>query len=201
MFGFRAGAAAAFAFAALASASMSASAAVDLGNLSDISPSSVSYTRSFGMLDPLAFVDDYTFSLGVASNVSGATAEKDAYASIKIGFLNFGVVMVRNLELGSISLAKQVSPNVYTAVSADSLVDDAYSFSNLLAGSYKLTVTGSLAAGNLSSGSAANVGKASYTLSASAAPIASPTPEASDFAMAALGLAGVAFWSRRQKKA
>ncbi len=200
MFGLRASAAAALAVAAISMAPMQASAAVDLGNLSAISPSAVTYTRSFGLLDPLTFADAYTFSLTDASTVSGSSTEKDAYANISLLGFNFGIRMVRDLELGAISLSKLVG-GVYQAVSADSLVDSTYSFSNLLAGSYKLTVTGTLGLGNLSKGTATNLGNASYTLSAAASPIASATPEASDFAMAALGLAGVAFWARRQKKA
>ncbi len=200
MFGLRASAAAAFAVVAIASAPMQASAAVDLGNLSAISPSAVTYTRSFGLLDPLSFSDDYTFSLTDTSNVSGSSTEKDAYASISFMGLNFGIRMVRDLELSSISLSKLVG-GVYQSVSADALGDNSYSFSNLMSGSYKLTVNGALGLGNLSSGSSTDQGNASYTLSAAASPIASATPEASDFAMAALGLAGVAFWSRRQKKA
>lgn len=68
-----------------------------------------------------------------------------------------------------------------------------FSFSGLASGSYTLAVNGAV------TGALAIAGAYSGTIKAVAAPVASPTPEASDLLMTAMGLGGVAWLVRRRR--
>lgn len=116
------------------------------------------------------FTDYYTFEVDGTSGVVGGTLELD------LGKLY-------NVNVASVSLSGE-------SLSGD-LVDfdpsNGFTFSNLLAGSYTMTV----------SGSAPGAFGGSYVGALHA--IASPAPEPEVYAMAALGLLGVGFAARRRK--
>lgn len=184
----------AFAAAAAAFAVPASAATFSLGNLSAVSP--VSQTRSFSVLSgSTSFTDYYTFSITSQSTVSGTTTERDGYVSLLWSMKTIDV------EVGSLALSKLNSNGTYSSLVADS-TPEAFSFTSLQGGSYRLTLNGTLATG-YSSGSLLSYKTPSYTLTASAtaSPVAAPVPEASDLAMTAIGLGGVAFWARRRRQA
>ncbi len=185
------------AFAAASTVFMAPAMAVnvDLGNLSAVSP--VSSTRSFDTrYDDGAFTDYYTFSIDSLSNVSGTTGEQDGFLAVSLGW----VFKVKDLDISTLSLSKLTPGGTYASIVSDSS-PEAFSFSALTGGDYRLTVNGSITPMfSYSPSGTANDAAASYTLTASSSSIAAPVPEASDLAMTAFGLAGVAFWSRRRRK-
>lgn len=125
-----------------------------------------------------AFTDYYTFSLGDFGDVSGATKDT-SYV-----FLFSRDVSLSSLVLSSASgvvMAKDVTP-------------DSFTFSGLAQGDYKLTVQGKVTG-------LGGVGSYEGTIKAVTSAVASPAPEAADFAMTAIGLAGVAFMVRRRRAA
>lgn len=197
MLGLRAGIAAAFAAASLMATSAFADV-VDLGNLTQVSP--VSYTKTFDLNYAGAFSDYYTFSIDTLSTVNGGVAEQDGFVRAFTGL----ITMVKDITVSSIGLTKYDSAtNTFMSVAGADTSLASFSFGTLASGDYRLSISGTVQWGNFyTTGSATNGGVASYTLSAgSSAAIASAAPEASDLVMAALGLAGVGFWARRQKKA
>ena len=126
------------------------------------------------------FTDYYTFSIANAGTVSGTTVDT-----------SYVLFFTKDVALKSLTLTASGSPSVLsTDVTASS-----FSFSGLSAGSYTLAVNGAV------SGTWAIAGAYSGTIKAVSAPVASPAPEASDFAMTALGLAGVGLWVRRRRVA
>lgn len=130
------------------------------------------FGRMFGLGSPLGgFVDYYTFSL--LAPATGASGD----AAVDFQFGEF------DLKLNTVSLYGS-GGNLIT-----SGAPSAFSFSGLGAGSYKLAVAGTL------SGSS---GIAQY--SGTIRSVASAAPEASSFAMALLGLAGVGFMVARRRK-
>jgi hypothetical protein len=134
MFGLRAGAVAAI--AAVAFGSTPAFAAVDLGNLTVVSP--VTYTKSFALMYTGSFADDYTFKIDTLSTVSGTTSQQDGYVK---AFLTGVITMVKDITVSSISLSQyDVATNTYSAVAPADSTPSGYSFGNLSGGSYKLTV-------------------------------------------------------------
>jgi hypothetical protein len=185
----------AFAVASTVFVAPAMAVSVDLGNLSAVSP--VSSTRSFDVLFDGAFTDYYTFSIDSLSNVSGTTAEQDGYLAVSLGW----VFKVKDLDISTLSLSKLTSGGTYSTIVADSS-PESFSFAALTGGDYRLTVNGSITPMfSYSSTGSANDAAASYTLTASSSTIAAPVPEASDLALTAIGLAGVAFWSRRRRQA
>lgn len=182
------------AFAATAAFVAPAQAAsFNLGNLSAVSP--VTTTRSFDVLYTGSFTDYYTFSIDTLSSVSGSTVEEDGY--INVGW----TLKIKDLEVTSMSLQQLNANGTYTALSADSS-PESFSFAALNGGNYRLAVSGAVTPTFIYSPDQTSNGLiASYTLttSSSSASVAAPVPEASDLAMTALGLAGVAFWARRRK--
>jgi hypothetical protein len=161
-----------------------------LGNLSSSSPAS--RTHIFDLDEEGSFTDYYTFSINTTSTVSGTTTEDDGFIGLRWSF------EILDIDISSIGLSRKSSSGNYASVGSDS-TPERFSFASLVSGDYRLSVNGRITereARNLPRG----VEAPSYTLTASAAPIASPTPEASDLAMTVLGLAAVGFWSRRQNK-
>lgn len=185
-------------FAAVAMAAAPAFATTyTLGNLTGAG--TVSRTASFSALSVTAFTDYFTFSVGTTSSVGGTTTETDGY----VKFL--GVTLkVKDLEVNTLSLSKSNGTGGWTSIAGSTdVTPESFFFSPLATGSYRLTVKGTVlpTLSVAGSGTASNGAKSSYTLTASAAPVASAAPEASDLALTALGLAGVGFWSRRRKAA
>lgn len=126
-----------------------------------------------------SFTDYYTFSIANPGTVSGTTT--DTY---------FSWFFQRDVDLKSLTLYSGTSS---TLLARDTSTN-AFTFSGLKAGSYKLAVTGSVSGFS---------GQGSYsgTIKATSSPVAAPVPEASDIAMTAIGLAGVGFMARRRKAA
>jgi hypothetical protein len=184
---------------AVATTAFMASASADtfsLGDLSAVSP--VSQTRSFNALYSGSFTDYYTFSVASLSTVSGTTTETD-------GYVNFGwTFKVKDIEVSSLSLSKLAGDGTYSVIAADASAD-AFNFAALVGGDYRLAVNGVVAPTvfTYSPTGTPNDAVASYTLTATASTttaVAAPVPEAADLALTAVGLAGVAFWSRRRRK-
>ncbi len=129
-----------------------------------------------------SFTDYYTFSLGSTSG--GATGGlMDSAASFFYSGVDVTSLALRVLG-GSTILSTDTTPENFT-------------FSGLTTGvTYQLAVTGV----GLPDSSAVKLnGTYQGNIKAVAAPVASPAPEASDLALTALGLAGVAFWARRRQ--
>lgn len=184
----------AFAAATVSFVAPASAATYSLGNLSAVSP--VSVTRTFDLLYTGAFTDYYTFTIDAPSTVSGSTSETD-------GYVNLGwIIKLKDLDVANMSLAKYDGSG-YVSLTGDAS-PETFSFTSLAGGDYRLAVSGSVVPTFSLSGSSSNGGVSSYTLTAAASattPVAAPVPEASDLAMTALGLAGVAFWARRRKSA
>ncbi len=162
-----------------------------LGNLSLSSP--VSRTHTFSVSYEGCFTDYFNFSINTPSRVSGTTTEDDGYLGTRWNF------HVLDIDVSSVSLARKNSHGQFVSLRSDSTPEQ-FSFASLAGGDYRLIVNGRVTERNARS-SLRGADAPSYTLTASAAPIASATPEASDLAMTVLGLAGIGFWTRRSKKA
>lgn len=130
--------------------------------------------------DTSNFTDYYTFSIANAGVVSGTTVDT-----------SYVLLFTKDVVLKSLTLTSSGSATVLASDSSAS----SFSFAGLSEGSYTLAVNGSV------SGTWALAGAYSGTIKAVSAPVASPAPEASDFAMTALGLGGVGFWVRRRRAA
>ncbi|MEY4765163.1 MAG: hypothetical protein RI907_1836 [Pseudomonadota bacterium] len=182
--------------AAAAFVAAPAFAAVDLGNLSVASP--VSYTKSFDLAFTGSFADLYTFHLDSAATVGAGTTQRDGYV---LSFLGL-ITMIKDITVSSIGLDKyDTTLGAYTSVTSTSSVAG-FNFNSLTGGDYRMTVNGNVQWGDFFSiGGATNGGVASYTLTAGTSSVAAATPEASELFMAGLGLVGVGFWARRQKRA
>lgn len=126
-----------------------------------------------------AFTDYYTFSLGDFGDVSGAT--KDT---------SYVFLFSRDVSLSSLVLSSAASG----VIMAKDVTPDSFTFSGLAQGDYKLTVQGKVTGFG-------GVGSYEGTIKAVTSAVASPAPEAADFAMTAIGLAGVAFMVRRRRAA
>lgn len=122
-----------------------------------------------------AFTDYYTFTLGDFGDVSGAT--KDT---------SYVFLFSRDVTLTSLVLTSSSG-----VVLAQDSTPDSFTFSGLAQGDYKLTVQGKVTGFG-------GVGSYDGTIKAVTSAVASPAPEAADFAMTAIGLAGVAFMLRRR---
>jgi hypothetical protein len=161
----------------------------DLGNLTVASP--VSQTQSFGALYFGGFTDYYTFTIDNPSTVSGTVAETDGYAQVL-----FWNLKLKDLDVTSLTLSKLGDSGFTKIVDG---TPDTFSFATLTGGTYKLQVDGNVQLALASGGSnPPNGAVSSYTITASAASVASAAPEAADLVLTALGLAGVGFWARRR---
>lgn len=162
---------------ALMGTSAATAATQNLGVVTEAGKSFSSTVSSAG-----AFTDYYTFSLGSSS---GGTTGKvmDSAASFFYSGVDITSLALRVLG-GSTILSTDTTPENFT-------------FSGLTTGVvYQLAVTG---VGLPDSSLFKWNGTYQGNIKAVAAPVASPAPEASDLVMAALGLAGVAFWARRRQ--
>lgn len=131
------------------------------------------FGNSFGR--PLqSFTDYYTFELDESSKLRGGALALD------FTFFNYE----RDLDIDSISLSGNGWQSTLTTADPDWTL---FSFSNLSAGSYVLTINGSVP------------GDEGGSYIGALYAIASPAPEPEVLAMAALGLLGVGFAARRRK--
>lgn len=131
-----------------------------------------------------SFADVYTFSIAADGDVHGATEDYSA------------TVFFRDVNLTTLTLFSQPSGVlVFQEVSVPNTYE--FTFGGLTAGSYSLRVTGTVSKSMFGA-----MDSASYDgFIATTAAVASPAPEASDFAMAVMGLAGVGLLVRRRKQA
>lgn len=151
-------------------------AAVDLGVL-DASGSSFSrsFSRVFGFGSPTGnFTDHYTFSLASPAGATGGLISFDT------GSLTLAINSVSLSGLSGL-IGRDTSPGTFT-------------FSNLAAGNYSLSVAGNLRDSFLG-GSAGYSGSISSTGS-----IASAAPEPEAVSMALAGLIAVGLLARRRKQ-
>jgi hypothetical protein len=161
----------------LAMALGSASSMAITQNLGTLDASGTDFDQTFwsvfGAGSPLGqFTDYYTFNLAApATGASGGAAVNFEWGEV-------------NLALTSVSLYSGAGQLLASSSPAS------FSFSGLGAGSYKLAIAGDYEG---------LLGAASY--SGTIRSIASAAPEASSFAMALLGLAGVGAMVARRRKA
>lgn len=122
-----------------------------------------------------AFTDYYTFSLGSDSAVVGATFEIDIGRWL-------------NVDLSTVS----ITGGTLGSALSDASPTDGFMFSGLHSGQYTMAVAG-VVTGVL--------GGAYYGAIHASQTVASPAPEPEQYALMALGLAGVAFLVRKAKSA
>jgi hypothetical protein len=120
----------------------------------------------------------YTFSISGPSTLSGTIAQQGRATELQ-GL----AVTLYKLDTTSGNY-KQLGTDTTPA---------SFSFASLGGGSYRLGLVNSN-----SKGDSSGEGK-KYTLTASAAPVASAAPEATDLALTGLGLLGVGVWARRRQ--
>ena len=166
-----------FAFVALALAAAVSQASAKTEDLGVLNSSGKTFGNTF-YSNTSDFTDYYTFSIADPGTVSGTTSDT-----------SFILMLTRDVTLKSLTLTAGVSSTVL----AQDVTASSFTFTGLSAGSYKLAVNGDVTG-------IGGIGSYSGTIK-SVASVAAPAPEASDIAMTAIGLAGVAFMIRRRKAA
>jgi hypothetical protein len=161
-------------FKMLAAAAMLATTGSAMALTWDLGTLSTKQTTVFGngFLWGQSFTDVFTFNLADDGRSYGGTLELD--------FADKGGISLSSLSLSGGSLVGSIfdfSP-------------ETFSFSNLLAGSYSLTV----------SGKATGYGPVGYGGTIRAQAVAAPVPEPETIAMMALGLGVMGFVARRRKQ-
>jgi hypothetical protein len=136
----------------------------------------------FNQFDTAQTFDDcYNFTLNNSADAFGLSLEWDwSYA--------------RNIDVTSVSLSGGNLSGTVTDGSAEG-----FSFSNLLAGTYQLIVSGIVTAGDLARYDGGSVGYVGV-LATNRSSVAAPVPEPETYAMLALGLAVVGWAARRGKR-
>jgi hypothetical protein len=163
-----------FAFVALALAAAVSQASAKTEALGVLTSSGKTFGNTF-YSNTSGFTDFYTFSIANAGTVSGSTTDT-----------SFILLLTRDVTLDSLTLTSGGS----SMVLAQDVTASSFTFANLGAGDYKLAVAGDVTG-------IGGIGSYSGTIKA----VAAPVPEASDIALTAIGLAGVAFMVRRRKAA
>jgi hypothetical protein len=160
-------------FLAMSAPAMAVVCTGDNTNLGAATSTPISFaSQCFRTFSPAgnAFTDHYSFSTTTLGSVAG-------------NLVNFLIFNFNDVNLGSVSLSGAGFNGL------DSNLTDGFSFAGLSAGSYNLSVTGSLSRGQFFGG---------YT--GSIASIAAPVPEPETYAMMLIGLAGVGLVARRRNK-
>lgn len=133
------------------------------------------------------FVDTYQFTLGGTGNGATGTETDTAWA----------LSGTRDVQVSSIAL-RVFGSTVVPAGWSDSSASQ-FSFSGLTAGvKYELVVTGSV---GVSTGLFGGSGSYTASISPVTSSVASAAPEPAEMLLMAMGLGGVGFWVRRQKRA
>ncbi len=172
----------------------SAFVAVALASLVSVSQAAIqSTTQNLGVLTSTgttfgnsfdetgSFVDYYTFTIANPGTVSGTTTDT-----------SYVLFFTKDVTLSKLVLTGATSSTIL----ASDTTASSFTFSGLAAGDYKMAVHGSVTGAlTLFDGSYSGTIKATST-----APVAAPVPEASDIALTAIGLSGVAFMVRRRNK-
>ena len=157
-----------------------AAACTESFNLGSMGPPSA--TSIYNAFDSQQqFNDCYNFTLNNSADAFGLTLEWDWS-------------LAQDIAVSSVSLSGSGLPS---AVTDDS--PGLFSFSNLLAGTYQLIVSGNVTASDFSRFSGGTVGYVGVL--ATSRSIAAPVPEPETYAMLALGLAIVGFTARKRRGA
>jgi len=155
-----------------------AAACTESFNLGSMGPPAATYLyNEFGQQQQ--FSDCYNFTLNSSADAFGLTLEWDWSAG-------------KDIDVTSVSLA---GGNL-----AGSITDndpDQFSFSNLLAGTYQLIVSGNVTASDFSRFSGGTVGYIGVL--GTSRSFAAPVPEPETYAMLALGLAIVGFAAKKRR--
>ncbi|WP_082568818.1 FxDxF family PEP-CTERM protein [Rhizobacter sp. Root1221] len=153
---------------ALAAAGASQAATFNLGTLSTEQTKVFGNTFGWGQ----TFTDVFNFTLADNGRSYGGTLAYD--------LTDWGGISLTSLSLSGGSLSSAVTDSS----------PETFSFSNLLAGTYSLTV----------SGQATGLGLVGYLGTVRAEAVAAPVPEPETLAMMALGLGVMGFVARRRKQ-
>jgi hypothetical protein len=157
-------------------APVSAAGCTDSFNLGSMGPPGVTLIGN-DFYAPQQFGDCYNFSLSNSAEAFGLTLEWDWSRTT-------------NINVNSVSLSGTGLPS--TVVDS---TPDRFSFSNLLAGTYQLIVSGSVSGySSYGSGPVGYVG----LLATSRSSVAAPVPEPETYVMLALGLAMVGWTLKRR---
>lgn len=137
------------------------------------------------------FTDYYTFRIEAPGTVSGTTNDGAPSTSSGSYTLNTKDVVLTSLILGNPGFSQY--HGVDLSIPKDGSTNT-FNFSSLAAGTYKLAVTGYVTDGKAGSASYSGVIRTN-------ASVASPAPEPADLALTLMGLTGVGFLLRKQRRA
>jgi len=185
------------AVASLLAASGVAMAAIDASkteNWGTLTTAGKTFSHVFASsyFNDVTFTDRYNFSVP-ASTTAVTGTESDTSASTLWSLTFTQDVNVQSIQLYDNTTASYV-PDSVPGVSG-------FTFGNLSSThSYSLLVSGIMYASLLGGGGQYN-GSVSLVAGGSSTPVASAAPEPAEMLLTALGLGGVAFWVRRQKRA
>ncbi len=170
----------------------------DLGDLSTLGTSNTSVRwPSFPTAWRSTFQDVYTFSLDTFSDLKGF-----AFSVFGWDAAPGGGTIYHQVDTSKVSLYQKSGSGQFTQVGEVYLgAGETYSFASLVAGDYRLSVSGVASNSTITGQSYASSKVAGYDFRVQATAVAPPVPEASDLAMTVLGLAGVAAWRRVRQRA
>lgn len=168
-----------FAAVALALSAMASAVHAKTENLGVLTSTGTTFGNTFYTNG--TFTDYYTFSIGTAGDVSGTTADT-----------SYVVMFQKDVSVDSLVLSSGSLANVL----AKDTTANSFSFSGLTAGSYTLTVNGTVSGLTVLGAS----GNYSGNIKAVASSVASAAPEPADLALTLVGLAGVGMLVRRRAR-
>ena len=137
------------------------------------------------------FTDYYTFRIEAPGTVSGTTIDGAPSTASGSYSLSAKDVVLTSIILGNPGFSQYYGVDL--SIPKDGSTNT-FNFASLAAGTYKLAVTGYVSDGKAGSASYSGVIRTN-------ASVASPAPEPADLALTLMGLAGVGFMLRKQRRA